>query len=225
MSEKRKSGNKFIVRMINDYIYRTFTLSVLSLFVTIAFTVYNAFLAIVYRASWNLSIAVYYALLLCIRACVIFVEFKFYKSNFSDTQKESGRKKLFLTQSVLLLVIDIALIAPITIMALEQKAVNYSAIPAITMAAYTVYKIVSATRNYIKTRRQNHLSVKILRNVNFIDALASILSLQYTLIMTFGGGSIGEMRTLCAVSSFAIWALIIVISVLNLIRAVQIRKS
>ena len=125
MSEKRKSGNKFIVRMINDYIYRTFTLSVLSLFVTIAFTVYNAFLAIVYRASWNLSIAVYYALLLCIRACVIFVEFKFYKSNFSDTQKESGRKKLFLTQSVLLLVIDIALIAPITIMALEQKAVNY----------------------------------------------------------------------------------------------------
>lgn len=224
MKDKEKTENKFINKMKNDYVFRTFALSVLSLFVTVAFTGYNVFLAVVYKSSWNLSISVYYALLLCIRACVIFAEYKFYKAGFSDTRKQSGRKKLFLSQSLLLFIIDLALIAPITMMATEQKAVDYSEIPAITIAAYTVYKIVSATVNYFKTRSGNHLSVRILRNVNFIDALVSLLSLQYTLIMTFGGGFDGDMRILCAVSSFAVWALIIVISVITLIRAVRIEK-
>ncbi len=70
-------------------------------------------------------------------------------------------------------------------MVLQQKNVNYSEIHAIMIAAYTVYKIVTATINFIKTRKSNHLSVKILRNINFVDALVSILSLQMFAIIQF----------------------------------------
>ncbi len=225
MKEKEREGNKFIKRMKSDYTFRTFIFSALSFFVTVAFTAYNVFLAVVYKSPFNFGISVYYALLLCIRSYVILSEVKFNKAGLNEAHKENERKKLFFVQSVLLFVIDLALIAPITMMVLQQKDVNYSEIPAITIAAYTVYKIVMATMNYIKTRKSNHLSVKILRNINFIDALVSVLSLQYTLIMTFNGGTLSDMLGLCATSTFAIWAFIAVISVLTLIGAIKIKKS
>ncbi len=225
MKNKEREENKFIKRMKSDYIFRTFVFSTLSFLVTVAFTAYNLFLALAYKSSFNLGVSVYYALLLSIRSYVIFSEIKFNKAESDEAQKENKRKKLFFVQSILLFVIDVALIAPITMMVMQQKEVNYSEIPAIAIAAYTVCKIVTATMNFIKTRKLNHLSIKILRNINFVDSLVSVLSLQYTLIMTFGRSSIGDMRTLCAVSSFAIWALIIVISVLTLISAIKLKKS
>ncbi len=224
MKDKEREENKFIKRMKRDYAFRTFIFSSLSFLAAVSFTAYNVFLTVVYKSPFNLGISVYYALLLGIRAYVIFSEVKFNKSGLDEAQKENGRKKLFLLQSILLVVIDLALIAPITMMVLQQKDVNYSEIPAIAIAAYTVYKIVTATINFIKTRKSNHLSVKILRNINFVDALVSVLSLQYTLIMTFGGGINGRMRALCAISSFAVWAFIFFISVFTFINAVKMLK-
>lgn len=225
MKKKERKENNFFERIKTDYTFRTFVFSTLSFLVTVAFASYNVFLAVAYKSPFNLGISVYYALLICIRSYVIFYEIKFNKAELNEKQKENGRIKLFFVQSILLLVIDLALIAPITMMVLQQKAVNYSEIPAIMIAAYTVYKIVTATINFIKTRKSNHLSVKILRNINFIDALVSVLSLQYTLIMTFNGGTMSNMLALCATSTFAIWVLIAVISVLTLISAVKIKKS
>lgn len=225
MKDKERTKNKFLKKIKTDYIFRTFIISALSFLVTVVFTGYNAFLAVIYESAWNISISVYYALLLCIRAYVICSELKFYKTRQSEAQKYNGRKKLYFLQSIFLFIIDVALIAPITMMVLGQRTVDYSKIPAISIAAYTTYKMILSAKNFIRTRKQNHLSLKILRNVNFIDALVSVLSLQYTLIMTFGGGIMGDMLTLCAVSSFAIWAFIIVISVLTLIDAVQIHSD
>ena len=141
----------------------------------------------------------------------------------SEEQKETARKNLYFVQSILLLIIDLALITPISLMVLQKKNVDYSTIPAIILAAYTTYKIIAAIINYIKTRKQKHLSIKILKNINLIDALVSILSLQYVLIMTFGNGIEGEMLALCATSTFAVWVLIIAISVLSLINSIKIK--
>ena len=81
---------------------------------------------------------------------------------------------MYLWQSILLLVIDLSLATPITLMMLQEKTVDYSSIVAITIATYTVYKIVMASINFYKTRKMSHLSVKIVRNINFVDALVSI---------------------------------------------------
>lgn len=220
----KQSENKIVIRMKEDYIFRTFIFSAGSFLITFVFTIYNIFLAFVYRAAWNIGISVYYALLLCIRAYVIFSEYRLYKHEVKE-KEERIRKNLFLTQSILLLIIDLALIAPITMMVLQEKEIHYSEIPAITIATYTCYKIIMSSRNYIKTRKTNYLSVRTIRNVNFIDALVSVLSLQYTLIMTFSAESNKDMLGLTATSSFIIWAFIVVISILNLRNAIKIKKQ
>lgn len=225
MTSKERVEIRLLKRIKNDYVFRAFIFSALSFFITMLFTAYNVFLCIAYKAVWNIGIAVYYALLLSIRAYVIFSERKFYKEHLTDEQKENKQKKLFLVQSIFLFIIDFALIAPIALMVLQKKTVNYSTIPAITVAAYTTYKIVISTRNIIKTRNVPHLSLKILRTVNFIDALVSVLTLQYTLIITFGGGMNKDMFILCAVSSFAIWTLLILLSLKSLLQSVKLKKE
>lgn len=214
--------NEVVIKMKKDYIFRTFIISTFSFVITLGFTIYNVYLALTYKYIWNIGISAYYALLLCIRAYVILSEYRLYKHDYKE-KEEKIRKNLFLTQCILLLIIDLTLIAPIAMMVLQEKEVHYSTIPAITIATYTFYKIIMSTRNYVKTRNMNHLSVRMIRNVNLIDSCVSILSLQYTLIKTFDEGK--DMFLLTSVSSGIIWIFIVVISIINLINAIKLKKN
>lgn len=208
-----------------DKVKRFFVSSVLSLLTTALFAGYNLFLWMVGGAAWNIGIAVYYLLLAAIRAHVLLSERKFRRSELPEAERETARSKLFLVHSVLLFLLDLALIAPISLMVMQKKAVSYSQIPAIATAAYTTYKIAISTRNFIKDRKARHLSVKTLRTLNFVDALVSLLSLQYVLVMTFGEGVTDKMLTLCATTSFAVWVLLLAVSALSLWKAIAERRK
>ena len=64
----------------------------------------------------------------------------------------------------MLFTIDLLLIAPISIMVLGQKEVNYSTIPAIATAAYTTCKMILATKNALQAKKNNNLSLKRIIN-------------------------------------------------------------
>ena len=215
----------FIARLRKDFEYRTYVTSTVSFFASLAFAGYNIFLGAAYKTVWNIGIAVYYFLLVCVRAFVGYKEIKFKKSGLSDGEKEERRKNVYIAQSIILFLIDVALVGPITIMVLQRKSVDYSKIPAIAMAAYTVFKIVTSSISYVKTRKMTNLSLRIFKNLNFIDALVAVLTLQYTLLMTFGDGVTGEMFPLCAATSFAVWAFLIIVSITNLFQAIKIKKA
>lgn len=221
MTEKN-AEKKYIERFKNDYAFRTFFFSAVSLITGAAYAAYNLFLGLAYSSAWNTGIAAYCLSLLCIRFFILSAEIKYVKKGYDEPQKEKARKRLFRIQSALLFATDISLIAPITLMALQKKEVNFSSVHAITIAAYTTYKIIMSAINFSKAKKNGNLSVKMLRNVNLVDALVSVLSLQYALVMTFGGGIEGDMLFLCAFSSLAVWGFLIILSVVN---AVKSRKK
>ncbi len=204
---------------------RVFLFSTLSLLVTAVFAGYNVFLWFAYGAAWNIGIAVYYGLLTEIRACILIVEERLRRKELTEEQKGAVRIKMYFVQSIFLFAVDVALIAPISLMVLQEKAIGYTAIPAIAIAAYTTYKIALSTVNYVKNRRERQLSVKMCRNLNFMDALVSVLSLQYVLVMTFGDGVTGEMMTWCAISSFAVWAALLAVAFAAMMRAIELKRK
>lgn len=212
---------KIISVMKNDYAFRTFIFSFVSSLITTLFAGYNIFLWFVYNAGWHLSIAVYYFLLVSIRIYTIFSEKKCHDSNMPDEQTERIRKRKFLIQNFFLFGIDLILIAPISLMVVQKREIHYSLISAIVVAVYTIYKVMIATINYIKSWKRQNLSVLMLKTINFVDALVSVLSLQYILVMMFGGGVKGDRLTLCATTSFVILALLLVISVCLTIKAIK----
>ncbi len=225
MAERQRTKREYVKRLKNDYEFRTFVTSGLSFFCTALFAGYNAFLGLAYKTAWNLGIAVYYAVLIVARSWVYSAEYKYHRANLSEIQKEQKRKGLLLWQSVLLFLLDSALVAPIILMLLQKREIRYSETAAIAVAAYTVYKAVFGSVNYAKTRKFANTSVKILRNIYFKDALVSVLLLQYTLIVTFGNGMRGDMLTLSAVTGAAVWGFLLAISVLSLSQAVRAAKQ
>lgn len=212
-------------KLKNDYTFKTYIFASFSFFATLIFSVYNLYLGIAYKASWNLSISIYYLLLMIVRADIFFNEKKLYKSNLDENIKTAKHKIIYLKQGFMLFLIDLILIVPITIMTLGKKSINYSTIPAIATATYTTCKIVLAIINFTKVKNQSNLEIKMFRNINLKDSLVALLTLQYVLVITFGNGIEGSSLILCSITSFIVWLLLLTISIITIYNAIQLRKK
>ena len=194
-----------------NYSFKTLISSTTSLCVTILFALYHGFLGLALSSIWHGSICVCYLLLVAIRGIVLLTEYKI-KSK-SEEEKQRQRQKIFYATSAPLFLLNLALILPISLMVLLQKPINIGKIPAIAMAAYTTCKITMAII-HMRKRQVRHVLIRELRTINLIDALVSILTLQNTLIMVNASpGEENSMLTLSAISSAAIYLLIIGITV------------
>ena len=118
-----------------------------------------------------------------------------------------------------------SLAIPLTLMVLEQKNIQYSQTVAIANAAYAAYKLIMAIKNKKSANKSKNLSIKMLRFLNLKDALVAILSLQYTLIITFDKGINKNMQILCAISTFTIWLTLIIMSIVNLKKFIEIKND
>ncbi|MGN1062233.1 MAG: hypothetical protein ACI4RO_03810 [Candidatus Scatosoma sp.] len=214
-----------------------------SVTVTLLFAVYNAYLGVTKRYYFALSIAAYYVILSFARI-LLYVAAKRERNeklNGAGTEENGGedgaaaqtsetakgrttQKKKYAFISALLFAVNLLLIGPITLMVQNQRKYTLGMIPAITVAAYSVYKITLAAVNYKKTRKTES-DVRRLRNAfRLIDALVSVLTLQNTLLIATGGAGEEDMRVLSMVSSAAIYALVAAISFVTFFRTVKKRR-
>ena len=212
---------QFFDRWKTDYDFKTITAALGSLAVTALFALYNGFLGVSHASLWHGSICVYYLVLVILRTTVI------------AAGKKAGRKaepnralvKVYIASAALLLFLNVCLIVPVSLMVVRQKPVDMTLIPAITMAAYTTYNVVMSSVNLKRRKRSSDRLVRLLRTINFIDALVSVLSLQNTLIMVNMKGDGSEMLTLSAITSAAIMLAVLAISVAAMIKGVVSLKS
>ena len=167
-----------------------------------------------------------YLLLMAVRGSILLTEKR--SQVRAQAAQHACRRRTFLISSILLLVLDLALIAPISMMAVLDKPVSIGLIPAIAMAAYTTWKITMASIHVARQRRRSsgNILVAELRTVNFIDALVAILTLQNTLIMVNQNtADENVMLPLSAASSAVIYAAIVCITVRMLWKGLQEKKS
>lgn len=222
---KKKRLLRFIINLKNNFALHAYITSAFSFFITLIFCCYNLFLGIAYNSDWNISISVYYFLIVAIRIYVGISELNRRRSYDVSVNKITSvsprQRRLFLIPGFLLFILDFTLIVPIFLMVTQKKTVNYSMIAAITIAAYTVYKITASIIGYVKTKNIKNFNITILKSINVVDALVSVLSLQYALIMTVDGNINDNMRTLCGITGFAIWAIILIFCSGTLIKSVR----
>lgn len=211
----RNSGSteRFLRAWREDYTYKTLTGAAASLGCTVLFALYHEYLGLRYGSLWHGSIGVFYLLLAAVRSLILLTE----KRNRTRTEAEQNicRHRTFVISSVLLLVLDLALILPISMMVVLDKPVSMGLIPAIAMAAYTTWKITMASIYIGRLRRspRGNILIAELRTVNFIDALVSILTLQNTLIMVSGTTTDkNAMLPLSAASSGVIYVAMVAIT-------------
>lgn len=202
-----------VQRWRQDYNFKTVTNAAGSTLITAAFAVFNGATGIFYRAPWQLSISVYYLLLAVLRGYIVWSERRAHV-----TQNGNLRVKAHRVASVLLIVLSLLLAVPVTLLVFFRKPVQMNMIIAITLAAYTTYKIILASVNLSRKRNADSVLVKKLRDINFIDALVSVLVLQSTLIVVQNGADDADMILLTRITSGVIWAATIVIAVCSALR-------
>ena len=214
-------AKEYIDRWKTDYDFKTVTAAFGSLFVTAVFALYNGFLGVYHASLWHGTICVYYLVLVILRGVIISAR------NRSARESDPVRfqKKVYVASAALLLLLNTCLVIPVSLMVIRLKPVNMSLIPAIAMAAYTTYKIIMASVHLNRRKRSSNSLIRLLRTINFIDALVSILSLQNTLIMVNVKDDSAEMLTLSAITSAAILLIVLAITIAALRKGITALKS
>lgn len=209
MKQKVKSIAK---RWKDEYEFKTLLNTSMSFFITIVFAAYNCFFGIKYKAIWNLSISVYYAFLAVVRGIIVRNERLFLAKGYDS------RQKIHLIVSVLLLIMNFSLAVPISFMVINKRNVATSMIPTIAMATYTTYKMMMASINLKRSKKSDDVLIRDLRNINFIDAIMSLLTLQNTMLVVHGSINEPKMFILSAITSAAGLAAIALLTILNMVR-------
>ena len=213
-------AKEYIDRWKTDYGFKTVAAASGSLAVTAIFALYNGFLGVYHASLWHGTICVYYLVLVILRGVIISAR------NRSARESDPVRFqiKVYVASAALLLLLNTCLVIPVSLMVIRLKPVNLSLIPAIAMAAYTTYKIIMASVHLKRRKRSSNSLIRLLRTINFIDALVSILSLQNTFIMVMKDES-AEMLTLSAITSAAIMLAVLAMSIAAMRKGVVGLKS
>ena len=199
--------NSFGAHFLEDYRFRTILTTMPSFMINVAYTIYNGVIGIMNQSSWFITMAVYYSLLGIMRYCAVHTERKI--SRLED-HKLIRKKELAVikTDGILLLLLNLALSGVVLLTIAEGTAKTYSDIMAISIAAYTFYKIIMAVIHMVKVRKMESPILITIRNIGVADALVSMLTLQMTMLVSFQGTDSLDMNRMNGITGLAVCLLI-----------------
>lgn len=199
---------KFLRSLREDYHFRTVYTARISALITFGFTVFNGMIGFLYRSVWNIAICIYYVLLAAVRRIIV----RSQRKNVDKNQDKEIIKKTYAVTHIILILIDAALVVPISLMVIGARNYTYGMIPAIAMAAYTTYRMTMSIIHYLKSKRNENHFIRVIRTINLQDTLVSVLTLQNALIIA-NGNDMASMMRLTMWTSAGIWGVILLFTV------------
>jgi uncharacterized membrane protein YeiB len=149
------------------------------------FAIYNGAVGFFVGSIWHISMGIYYFLLLAVKAIVYSASSR--GERMSDEKKRRVYKNAFNFSAGVLIVLNLALAAPIILMVMQGRTVKFSLTIAIGIAAYTTYRVTMSIVNFVRYRNTSDLMARELLTVGLIESIMAVLTLQNTLITVNGG--------------------------------------
>ncbi len=170
-------SNSFSKKLLEEYGFRSLAISVGSLSINIAYTIFNAIIAIITLSPWYGAISLYHAALMVMR---------------SDTllSRKKNPKSSYTRCAITLLILPIFLSFAILQMVTGDAQTNHIGWTIYAYAAYAFTKITMAIYNLFKAKKENY-TIKAVKRISLADALVSILTLQTSLLSTFSNSDSG----------------------------------
>lgn len=171
----------------------------------------HAFFGIITNSLWLITMAAYYIIIGTMRFSVIFYEKNNKTKNFND--------ELFVKSfsGYMFLLLSVVLISTTCLAVRENIGLRYHKYMMIAIAAYTFTKIVWAIIRQYKSRRCDSPVLITIRNISFADALASLFSLQRSMLASFEGMANSNIRLFNILTGTAVCLSIVILGI-NLIK-------
>ncbi len=176
-----KDNNKLVNKLTTDVHLRLNISLYGSLFWDGTFAIFQLGLGFCYGSIWFYSMAAYYIMLAIMRFFLL-KHTRVYKANEMETMEA----KKYRLCGWLLLIMNVALAIVITLIIYWDKPLHQHEIVAITLAAYSFVTLAVAIRSYIKYKKYNSPVYSSAKTITLIAACVSMLTLETTLLNTFG---------------------------------------
>ena len=190
-------------KLLRDKYFRLLFTSSLSIGWDLIYALFNIVLAVVYRSYWFFTMFVYYAVLGLMRVAVI----RLNRKNKTKTIKACGMGMAFLA---------IVIAGVVCLSIAETRDTAYHVVVMISIAAYTFYLIVNSVIGAVKARRSNSKKIIALRNISLISMIGAVLSLERSMLGTFGDAADQFAVTMKAVTGAAAFIMIAAIGFLTI---------
>lgn len=211
--------NKITSRLLEDLSFRALIMAFGSLTINISYAVFNGVLAIKAYSIWFGALSGYYLMLTILRGGVIFSHRKERQivGENNLTQKTLHKWKTSKVCGIVLMLTIIALACAISEMVVSNDSFKYAGLMIYAAAAYTFYKVIISSINFIKAKKREDITVKTIKNINLADAVVSILALQTAMFQTFANGK--NMSLANATTGGAVCAFILGLGMYMVIKA------
>lgn len=198
---KVMENRRFTNLILHDFEFRTLVFAISAFSTSLLISGFNAYMGIVNRSIWYGALAGFYISLALLRGGVLFYRKKIISKEKRDENSLLLKAKMFRNSGVIMLFLNVALSSAIAQMIFSNAHFTYIGLTVFAFAAYAFYKITISVISFIKAHRQFDLIIKVIRNINLVDAMVSILALQTALLTMFNDGSVNvsAMNTLTGI--------------------------
>lgn len=199
---KTKTGKK----LVSSQRYRIILSATLAFAFNLLYAIYHCVLGILNLSFWFIAMCAFYGILAIMRFSAILCECNHQK--LPDNVTELFVMKL---SGILLVILSIVLATVSYISLLQNIAVKHGEIIMITIAAYTFYKITMAIVKAVKQHKNPSPLLKTIRNIGYAEVAASILTLQRSMLASFGSMSAVNIHFMNAVTGAAVCLFVLIL--------------
>lgn len=197
----------FIRKKLESTEFKTESGMKLSLIINVLFAVFYMISAIVSHSAWMGTMAFYYIWLSAQRAML----------THKLTKTERIQWKAYFQSGLLLLLSSLVIVGMNILLLKGAKQITYPYYLLYGVAAYAFYSIISAIVNVVKFKRIRHPIYMAGKNISLVTAMISLLSLQSALLTAFGDDA-AYNRMMSIITGFAIFAIVVILSVVMILR-------
>ena len=199
---KTKTGEK----IISNQRYRIILSAAVAFVFNLFYAIYHLALGVLNFSFWFIAMCAFYGILATMRFSVVLYERTHQKLSSDDTE-------LFVMKlsGILLVVLGVVLAAVNYISLSQNIAAKHEEIIMITIATYTFYKITIAIVKAVKQRKNSSPLLKTIRNIGYAEVSASILTLQRSMLVSFGSMSAGKIHFMNAVTGAIICLFVLIL--------------
>ncbi len=211
-----KQKNKYINKLSSDIVLRNNIVMYFTFFWNVTYALFQLSLGFINNSFWFFSLAIYYLCLALVR---------FYLVDYTRNNKiKDNLKDEFIHYRMcgfILLILNIIISIIIFFMVFMDKSFVHHEIITIAIATYTFVTFGYAIYNIIKYRKVGSPVLSAGKAVRLAQALVSMLTLEATMLSTFGSESldITTKRIFLIITGTFVSTLIVLMAIYMIIRS------
>ncbi len=176
-----KRENILVNKFVTDAHFRMNISLYSSLLYNIAFAIFQLGLGFYHHSVWFYSMFAYYVTLGIIRFLLVK-----HTTKYKVKENILLELKKYLLCGILLLIMNLALAVIVFFVVYHNKTFYHNMITTIVLAVVTFIPFIFSIINLIKYKKYKSPAYSAVRNINFIAGCVSILTLETTMLTTFG---------------------------------------